>query len=366
MRLLDRYLFRELLIPFAYCLSGFLLFWISFNLFQQLGTFQDRHLKGKEVLEYYILTIPEMLAMVLPIALLLALLYTLTNLARHHELTAMRAAGISLWRLAIPYLFVGIVCSIALYFINEVWAPAMGERADNILNKRSQQKEWQSNLFFRNEPEKRSWTIAAYNLKTHEMIQPNVTWQLPDGGHREIHADRGIFTNNVWQFSNVQELHFKSESDVFPQRIVTNALTLSFSETPELIRSETKINSLNAAKAARHLQIPIQDIFNYLRLHPTLSASQSAKIHTQLYGRLATPWTCLVVVVIALPFGAPSGRRNVFVGVAASIFICFAYFVVQQLGLSLGTGGKVPPIIAAWLPNFFFGITGIVLTTRVR
>ncbi|MFN7142040.1 MAG: LptF/LptG family permease, partial [Limisphaerales bacterium] len=66
------------------------------------------------------------------------------------------------------------------------------------------------------------------------------------------------------------------------------------------------------------------------------------------------------------PFGAPSGRRNVFVGVAASIFIAFVYFILFKLGLALGTGGYIPGWVAAWLPNLLFAGAGIFLTLRVR
>ena len=72
------------------------------------------------------------------------------------------------------------------------------------------------------------------------------------------------------------------------------------------------------------------------------------------------------MVLIAIPFGAASGRRNVYVGVASSIVICFAYFVLQQLCLSLGSGGHLPPWLAGWLPNLGFGAVGLVLTARVR
>jgi lipopolysaccharide export LptBFGC system permease protein LptF len=75
-----------------------------------------------------------------------------------------------------------------------------------------------------------------------------------------------------------------------------------------------------------------------------------------------------VVVLIAIPFGAASGRRNLFVGVAGSIFICFGYFVIQSVSLALGSApnGHLPAWLAAWLPNIFFGATGLVLTARVR
>ena len=73
-------------------------------------------------------------------------------------------------------------------------------------------------------------------------------------------------------------------------------------------------------------------------------------------------------MLIAIPFAAASGRRNVFVGVAGSIFICFAYFILLRLGLVLGAGagGYVPPWLAAWFPNISFGLAGLWLTARVR
>ena len=99
MRLLDRYLLRELLVPLGYCLCGFLLFWISSDLFVKLGEFQKKGMVARDIAEYYLVMLPEFLVLVLPIALLLALLYALTNHARHQEITAIRAAGVSLWRL---------------------------------------------------------------------------------------------------------------------------------------------------------------------------------------------------------------------------------------------------------------------------
>jgi lipopolysaccharide export system permease protein len=93
----------------------------------------------------------------------------------------------------------------------------------------------------------------------------------------------------------------------------------------------------------------------------------SAWLLTELHERLAAPWTCLVVVLIAIPFGAASGgRRNLFVGVAGSIFICFAFFVLQRVGLALGLSGWLPAWLAAWLPNLIFGAAGLWMMARVR
>src|SRR5438034_5144486 len=119
MRLLDRYLLRELLVPLGYCLGGFLMFWVAFDLFTELEGLQEYKMHASDIARYYLVRTPEFLVMVLPIALLLALLYALTNHARHHEIAAMRAAGVSLWRLAAPYFGVGLAASMVLFALNE-------------------------------------------------------------------------------------------------------------------------------------------------------------------------------------------------------------------------------------------------------
>jgi LPS export ABC transporter permease LptG len=372
MRLLDRYLLRELLIPLGYCLGGFLMFWIAFDLFSELGAFQQDRLKPLEIARYYLVLTPKLLQdVILPAALLLALLYALTNHARHQELTAMRAAGLSLWRLCLPYLAVGFCCSVFLYLLNEHWLPNSSERAEEIRKQHSQvpirDRAWQLNLIFRNDSDDRFWRIRAYNVDTGEMLDPYVAWRLPDGSHRQLIAERGVRSNGVWTFFGVRETVPDPTPDSPKVWEQTNILEVAeFSETPEQIRSEIKINQLTGIKAAKSPQLSIAEILHYKRLHPRLHPSTRALLDTQLYARLAGPWTCLVVVLIAIPFGAPGGRRNVFVGVAASIFICFAYFVVQRFGMTLGTGGYLPALLAAWLPNALFGAAGIWLTARVR
>ena len=374
MRLLDRYLLRELLVPLAYCLGGFLMFWIAFDLFQQLDRFQANGLRLGDMAEFYLGKAPELLVVVLPIALLLALLYTLTNLARHHEITAMRAAGVSLWRLAGPYFAVGLLASGCLFVLNEFVVPDASAAAEHILIRRTQrptdpaQRELVRNLGFNNAADRRTWQIGVYNLRTAEMLAPQIIWTLPDGSQRWLKADRAIRTNGAWTFFNAREYRAdpQTNSSLIPS-LQTNVLARpQFTETPDEIRSEIRIASHISLGGARQADVPLTEIFDYLRFHPNPSPADRDWLFTKLHGRLAAPWTCLVVVLIALPFGAASGRRNVFVGVAGSIFICFGFFVLSQLGLALGAGGVLPAWLAGWLPNLIFGTAGLWLTAKVR
>jgi lipopolysaccharide export system permease protein len=373
MRLLDRYLLRELLVPLGYCLGGFLIFWISADLVSNLDSYQEDKMRLVDVMEFYLFKTPEFMVIVMPVALLLALLYALTSHARHQELTAMRAAGISLWRIAAPYLAVGLLFSVFVYLLNEEWLEDSVQRAESTRLRRSARvdegggRAWEYNLNFRNDREDRVWRIRAYHLGTGEMRDIWVEWTMPDGARAQLLAERGIRANRIWRFYGVRLFVPDHAGDTEPrQRLVPELAMPEFNETPAQIRSEIKISQLTSIMAARRVRLTVAEILDFKHLHPDLKPNVRAILDTQLHARLAAPWTCLVVVLIALPFGAPSGRRNVFVGVSCGIFFCFLYYLCQRLGLALGTGGFAHPVLAAWLPNGLFGIAGIILTTRVR
>jgi lipopolysaccharide export system permease protein len=376
MRLLDRYLLRELLIPLSYCLSGFLLLWIVADLINELSTLQQHKLHLADIALYYLVQIPGFLVLGLPIALLLALLYALTNHARHNELTAIRAAGVSLWRLCLPYVWIGLLGSLVLLALNEGCVPGTADKMEQIKNSRLPPPPGAlgpnklRNVDFTNERDHRHWHIAVYDTRTGEMLRPGpVITRQRDGSYRQLYAERAERRNGLWTFYQAREYKDLPQSNTPPVLLlVTNVLRKpQFSETLPEIQSEIKIGALRSIslnRRAKNPDLPIAEILRYLRLHP--HPAQAALLYTKLQGRLAMPWTCLVVVLIAIPFGAGSGRRNVFVGVASSILIFFAYYVLQQVCLALGAGGNLPAWFAGWFPNLAFGLAGTWLTTRVR
>ena len=373
MRLLDRYLFRELLTPLAYCLGGFLIFWISYQLFNELDNLQEAKLHLFDVIELCVAWIPDCLVTVLPIALLLAALYTLTHHARHNEITAMRAAGVSLWRLCVPYFIIGLIASFVLFALNEFCVPYSTGWAEHIKNRyvqKSNDPDTQNqfhNFGFTNARGHRTWFVGEYRPRTVEMFRPRVSWTMPGGVRWELHAARAIRTNGIWTFFDAKEYMQSNPTAPLLPFLQTNVLAMpEFDETPKEIRSEIKISAYGSLRNSRKTNIPLTDIWDYLRLHPTLPDADSSWLLTKLYGRLAMPWTCFVVMLIAIPFGVAAGQRSLFVGVAGSIFICFTFFVLQQVGLALGTGGWLPAWLAAWLPNLAFGATGLLLIARVR
>ncbi len=370
MRLHDRYIFRELLTPLAVCLGGFLVFWISFFFFKELETIQEKKLNLLDTAEYCAASLPEFFVMLLPILLLLALLYALTHHARHNEITALRAAGVGLWRVCAPYFVVGLVATGIYFALNEIAVPRCDRWAAEILSRHVKQENAPKNtkpMGFRNARAQRLWQFGEFDARSTQMLNPTVQWTLADGSWRVLRAGRAIRTNGVWTFFNAQL--FKQSGphgDAVPTGS-TNVLAVpEFDETPQKIELLLKFSDTQTLRGSGSADIPLAELWEYLRDNPGLSPEMSHEFLTRFHGRLAAPWTCLVVVLMAIPFGAPSGRRNLFFGVAGSIFICFAYFVLQKVSLAFGINGHLPGWLAAWLPNFIFAGAGIFLTLRVR
>jgi lipopolysaccharide export system permease protein len=371
MRLIDRYLLREFLFWLAVFFGAFLLIWIAFDLSFDLHRFQ--HLHGKEVVEYYFYAIPEFIPIALPVSILLAMLYSVTNHARHNEITAIRAAGVSLVRLCMPYFVAGFFFSVLLFAFNELFAPQAGDRADEILqgpveakSARAERRLVKLNFINYSMGGKgRAWKAPAYNPETFEMTQPEIVWWPTNGLEIHLSATSAVWTNQTWVFSGdvVETLGIA-------RVLKTNYLAKpEFSETPAEIQSDINVNKYHdrgLSAKTRRADIPLSDIVNYLRFHPQPDRKMRNWLFTKLHGRFAGPFACLVCVIVAIPFSARSGRRNIFVGVAASIFIFFLYFFLQQVGLTFGETGWMPSWLGAWLPNVFFGIGGLFLMSRVR
>ena len=365
MRLLDRYLLREFVVPLFYCLAGFQIFWTAFDLFSNLQMYQEAGLRPGAIAQLYVMRTPELLTTVVPIALLLASLYTLTNLARYNEITAVRAAGISLARLSAPFFLVAGLMGGTLFWITEFVAPNATAEAQRMLGRNNSPGSRTLNFAFQDGTDSQTWIIKQYDPQTRTMEQPSLSWES-EAERLELFAANGGWTNGGWVFHDVSIKAYTTNSGNLPER---DFKTNVFSSTginipPERLMAEAKISTLDQLDNAKSVRMSLAEIREYQALLTEAHGKKHALLLTQFHGRVAQPFTCLVVVLVALPFGAATGRRNVFVGVAGSVGICFAYFILLRWGLALGTAGLIPPVIAAWLPNAVFTGTGLALLRK--
>lgn len=372
MRLLDRYILRELLLILVYCLSGFMIFWVFFNLLSDIDNFQEAGMGFKDIVMYYFITTPRFMVVVLPVALLLSLLYTSSNLARNNEIIAMRAAGLSIWRISTPYLVLGFILSLLLLAMNEWWIPDSDYLTEELHQQHDPARDEASDRYtfhdlnLINQRDQRIWNIGWYHTQEERMKDVLIQWTHEKGKTRRLIAKEAVWTNLNWHFSGVRLWLFDKATQSYSRQMTNEMVIPEFRETPDELRSEIKISQLSRMDASKRPQLSLREILIYKQLHPEMKPAQETLLDTQFHGRLAEPWTCLVVVLISLPFGAASGRRNLVTGVASSIFIAFSYFILLRFGLALGTSGTLWPWLGAWLPNILFAGAGIWWTSQVR
>jgi lipopolysaccharide export LptBFGC system permease protein LptF len=259
--------------------------------------------------------------------------------------------------------------------LNELWIPDMDSKTDAIGQRHQSPRDAAAGKLVKDfgftcSPDgvPRTWLVGVYDPVTGNMSKVQLDWARSDGTRRWLAAEAAHFTNSNWTFHNVVEFRENPrQKEGLAPTLRTNLLTLpELTETPDEIRSAVKISQRLKSRKARGVDLPVVEILDYLRLHPRPARDERNWIYTKLHGRLAEPWKCFVVVLIALPFGAVSGRRNVFAGVAGSIAICFAYLVLQQLAMAFGVSGFLPGWLAGWLPNLVFAALGLWLTARMR
>src|SRR5690606_13064957 len=213
----------------------------------------------------------------------------------------------------------------------------------------------------------RTWSVDAFNTRTGELRGAHAQWRTEEGGREELIARRGLWEDNAWVFEGVTTFSFPPERDALPVRRNRERMVVTdFPETPDHLRSEIKISRLlGGFRKSRQVQLSLREILRYRELHQELSPRFDALLRTWFHDRLATPWTCVVVVLIAIPAAAGSGRRSMFVGVAAAVFLAFGFFVVKEFSLAAGSGGYLPAWLAAWLPNLVFGGLGVAGIQRM-
>jgi lipopolysaccharide export system permease protein len=364
MKLIDKYLLRTLFVPLAYCLLSFILLYVVFDLFNHMGDFMEAQTPATQVIRFYIYLVPSVLFIIAPISLLLAVLYALSTLTKNNELTAMRASGISILRLMGPFIIVGLLSSLAVGVIYETIAPQSAYWTHVFL--RSEKKKddvsvhLASMLGFVNDPANRDWLIGEFDTRSAEMRNITVTQTRPDGTKEQTQARQGNWLDGRWWFLEVVRQEYDHEGN--PRgRVQFDARRemREFNETPADFLNEIKDPLENPD------YVTSNEILKFIETH-RLSPEARARLMVNFHNRLAMPWTCLIVTLIGIPFGAQSGRKGAFIGILSAILLFFAFFFLMQVSTALGKKQVIEPILAAWLPNALFFSLSLILIHRMR
>lgn len=360
MKILTKYLLKSLFQPLFYCLLGFSLIFIIDDLFNHFSDFLDNGVRPVEMLYYYSLMLPPVLVVIMPACLLLAMLYSLSRLTRHSEIVAMRAGGVSIYRIVMPFIGVGILASVLTAFINEKIAPDAAWKAEKFLDYQRAGRD--DEIYFARNMALKSrdhvWMVQKLDMRDHSMYNVELVEQRPDGSDAvKYKAAKALWLDGRWWFMDFTMQTYKENGDLFgaPEMLLQKEMR-DLRETPQTFMAEIKDPQYLSARELRY----------YLKSKNGISSSTRARLKVDMYSRLAAPFACLVVTLIGVPVGAHTGRRGAFAGIMVAMSLFFIFYILQLTGQALGKQELVSAWVGGWLPVLIFGVASPLFIYRMR
>ena len=358
MRLLDQYILKNFLLPFVYCCLGFIAIWLVF----ELGSKANDFISGGASLGYVFLfqlqQLPAVAVLILPIALLLALLYCLGRMSQSNEILSMLSAGVSLGRILLPIFLLGLAATGLSTYLNYAAAPqadARRERAEAELEagRRLQRLNNTLGYLFPNRTDNRVWFIEKMPSDTSLPLEGVRVEQTTPQGITKYYAAVATYdgSTRAWTFRDGRLVHCSPEGNVLDISHPPLQTITGWSETPWRIAS--------AVLQPDKLSVP--ELQQYLTLNGDFTNTQLAPFRAYLAQRWAEPWQCMVVVLFASALGIVYQRRSVLAGVSTAIILFALIFFFGNLFLALGKGARLPALWAAWTTNLVFGTVGLLL-----
>lgn len=356
--ILDRYLVREFLVFVSIGLGVAAALFVVVDLLQTL----DRYLRVKPplifIVEHFLYRLPAALHDGLPVVMLVATIFLFLALSRYHEFTAMKAAGISLYRVSAPILLMGLGVAVSAGLFQELFLPRLnelGEEVDRVKIRGQLPRYLQSRqrLWLRS-ADSRFFRVELLNPGTNDMY--GVTVLELDKQFRllsRLDTRRAHWTPDGWELTDgaVREIVGNNNVETLP--FTTTALAMQ-EDIDEFTRIQKPVTSMSYWE--------LRDYVAKLEA----AGFQVKKYLVELYSKVSFPLVNLVMVLVAIPFALQAPRGGRLFGIGLAIAIMAGYLVVHYVALAFARADLLPPLVAAWTANvIFFGI-GTSLFLRAR
>ncbi len=356
--LVDDYVIRDFFVYFGMIVGSFLVLLLIFTFFELL---KDINRVPLYIVGEYLLTVtPYFLYNTMPLSMLLAVLVTFSVFEKSNEITALKATGMSIYRVILPVLIMAGIVAAGLFFFDQFYLPQLNKRQDAL---RNQIKGKPPQTYLRPD---RKWIFGQHStIYYYEFFDPDQnrfgsvsvfefdpqTFELT----RRVYASRAHWSDDLqrWIFESgwVRDFHGMAIADYKPFEVSTFS---ELSEPPNYFKKEVKQSSeMNTQELRKYINDLAQSGFDVVRLR------------VQLHKKFAFPLMTLVMAVLAVPFALRGGRRGALAGVATAIGIALVFWVGMGFFEALGNASQLPPILAAWIPDLLFGLAGGYLLLKV-
>ena len=360
--IIDAYIVKSFLFYLGVTLAGLILLTEIVTFFVDLLNDVIRNdIPISMVLDYFIHLTPQLIYITAPLAVLLGILVSFSLLTQRNEITAIKASGISLYRMSLPIFVISAMLSVGLFFFDHYYIPTANQLQDAVRNRI---KGRPAQTYYRPDRQwmfgKGSWIYYYRFFEPNENVLGGVTvFELDPKTFeltRRISASRAHWEPSLrgWVFEDgwVRDLRQGNVKnfETFPVRFFGE-----LREEPSYFLKEVKQSS----------QMNYQELNRYVA-DMKQSGFDVVPLTVQLHKKFSFPLFVFIMALIGMPFAFSVGRKGALAGIAASIGIAMIYWGVNSLFEALGNFNELPAVASAWSPNLIFGLGGLYLFLKIE
>jgi lipopolysaccharide export system permease protein len=377
-KILDRYIFREMIVPFIFGVVVFTVLFISAGiLFQIARMMAEKGASPVQAMKFLGNSIPSILVFITPIAMLLSCLIAFGRLSGDSEIVAIKAGGISFYRVAVPGIIMAFLVSLCVLFISTKVAPHATYAANNIFLEqltRDTGRVREDLILKFNTPD------GAYRLVYARRLNPasgvmehvNVHDYRDEKPVRYTYASEARYDGKTWSLKDgdLEEYSWKAGSEreiAFRGHFSTCRIFIPFSPA-ELGRREKTPEEMDRPEIKEKIASLLEGAPRPGKMGTDDPASRIwgriNELAVMYHQKVSIPFTCLVFGLFGIPLGLRPHRTSTSIGMGLSLVFSLIYYILMTIGIVLGKTGVLPPLFASWLPNLVFGGVGGYLMVR--
>lgn len=351
--LLDRYIITSFSTKLLNILLIFTTIFLVVDIIEDIDKILDYSIKLNDVSFLYIYSLPQYISIAFPMAILIATVMTFTIFQKNNELTALKASGVSIYRLTFPLILIGALSSVLMFYFDNLIVTKTTTLKTNFEQKyfkKGNKKKINSNILFQLDKNK-ILSIEKYNHRTN--IADRVSIQEFDENLMTSRLDAKTmkYDEEKWILNDIKYRTF-GNNITFKSKIDTS---ISINIHPiDLTEINTKPQEMNYWELSTFID----------RLKS--NGREYRKWLVDLNFKVAFSFSNILMVVFGISLSIQKPRSNLLAGVGASIFVIFIYYVMIKSGQTMGYKGVLSPFLSVWLANILFSITGIYLLTKTR
>lgn len=356
LQILDRYVVKEMLGPFAFGFVAITLFMTVNMLYLAADFIFGKGIPVNLTLRWLVLQLPALMYLILPFSTLCGVMLGFGRLAGDHELTAMRTSGVPLHRIALPGYAVGAVMFALAFLINENLAPPAERQADVVFRQiayHSSQPIIEPNQLIKTTNGSEQYMLYVGSVDTATGLMHDIQIFVMEAGYypESFAADTGRQQAGKIELYRGVETHYGKDGFVSAQQKF-KVMSIPLGDTSALYGGSLTAFEMNS----KELKAQVAAEKN--------SGEDARQDEMVLQEKFAMPAASLISVIMALPLAARFGRHGRAVGALMTIAAMVVYYLCMAATNAMGKNGVMSTWLAAWMPNLLFGGIGLALLLK--